>query len=91
MGDTNRRTGRFIDVFRLQNDKRSGQDSKLLGRWLITTLRHRFFKDKYQNVLQCVKPCVGPNAFGAEANIDLFNKRQQQFGEMPGLINMGAV
>ncbi len=91
MGDTNRRTGRFIDVFRLQNDKRGAQDSKLLGRWFITTLRHRFFKDKYQNVLQCVKPCVGPDAFSAEANIDLFNKRQQQFGEMPGLINMVGV
>ena len=61
IGDTYRRTGRFIDVFRKQHDKRGGQDSKLLGRWFITTLHHRFFKDKYQNVIQCVKPCIGPD------------------------------
>lgn len=78
IGSTHRKAGKFIDVFRL-NTKIKGElsksiggaaDSKLLGRWFVTTLRHRFFKDKYQNVIQCVKPCVGPDSF---AETDLIN------------------
>ena len=61
IGDTNRRSCTFIDVFRRnQNIRTVGNDAKLLGRWFVTTVRHRFFKDRYQNVLQCVKPCIGP-------------------------------
>ena len=61
IGDTNRRSCTFIDVFRRnQNIRTVGNDAKLLGRWFVTTVRHRFEKDRYQNVLQCVKPCIGP-------------------------------
>ena len=61
IGDTNRRSCTFIDVFRRnQNNQTVGNDAKLLGRWFVTTVRHRFEKDRYQNVLQCVKPCIGP-------------------------------
>ena len=71
MGATHRKAGRFIDIFKLSskvkakhsNSSVSSSDSKLLGRWYVTILRHRFFKDKYQNVVQCVKPCVGPDSW----------------------------
>tara|TARA_R100000742_G_C4275794_1_gene96484 strand:- start:34 stop:1641 length:1608 start_codon:yes stop_codon:yes gene_type:complete len=58
-GDTFRRPGRFIDVFKAGQEV-AVSDSKLLGKWFITSVHHRFFKDKYQNVIICVKPYVGP-------------------------------
>ena len=60
-GDTNRKPGKFIDVFKLDKTERK-VDTKLLGRWFVTKVRHRFFKDSYQNVLQGVKAYVGPVA-----------------------------
>jgi len=60
-GDTNRRPGKFIDVFKLENSDKK-VDRKLLGRWFLTKVRHRFFKDSYQNVLQGVKAYVGPTS-----------------------------
>jgi len=60
-GDTNRRPGKFIDVFK--KDKTNKKvDAKLLGRWFVTKVRHRFFKDSYQNVLQGVKAYIGPTS-----------------------------
>tara|TARA_R110002012_G_scaffold296957_1_gene494667 strand:+ start:699 stop:2312 length:1614 start_codon:yes stop_codon:yes gene_type:complete len=68
LGNTNRRPGTFMDIFNLHTNKISPGflDEKLLGRWFITSVRHRFFKDSYQTVLQCIKPYVGPEAEGAE-------------------------
>ena len=72
IGDTNRRSGTFIDVFRKGNNKKEEKselssagltDPKLLGRWLVCKVRHRFLKDKYQTVVQCVKSCIGPDDF----------------------------
>ena len=71
IGDTNRRAGTFIDVFRKGTSKKVKNpdlpagltDPKLLGRWLLCKVRHRFIKDKYQTVLQCVKSCIGPDDF----------------------------
>jgi len=65
IGDTNRKAGKFIDIFRLsedKSDKDSIADKKLLGRWFVTGVRHLFQQDKYYNVISCVKPCVGPDA-----------------------------
>ena len=70
-GDTERQPGRFIDVFKLNsgtpkgktisNDQRPApSDAKMLGRWLITKVHHRFFKDSYENVIQCAKTYIGP-------------------------------
>jgi hypothetical protein len=59
LGDTNRRPGKFIDVFK-QDRRIKKIDAKLLGRWFVTKVRHRFFRDSYQTVLQGVKACVGP-------------------------------
>tara|TARA_R110000824_G_scaffold58376_3_gene157843 strand:- start:126 stop:1538 length:1413 start_codon:yes stop_codon:yes gene_type:complete len=58
-GDTNRRPGKFIDVFKPDKIEKP-VDKKILGRWFLTKVRHRFFKDSYQNVLQGVKAYVGP-------------------------------
>jgi hypothetical protein len=63
-GDTFRRPGKFLDVFkpgqRQVNGREPVSDAKLLGKWFITSVHHRFFKDKYQNVIICIKPYVGP-------------------------------
>jgi hypothetical protein len=68
-GDTFRRPGRFIDVFKAGQEV-AVSDSKLLGKWFITSVHHRFFKDKYQNVIVCVKPYVGPENVGDDARLD---------------------
>ena len=59
-GDTARRPGRFLDIFKL-SDQEGSSDAKLLGKWFVTGVHHIFKKDKYQNVLMCIKPYVGPD------------------------------
>tara|TARA_A100001515_G_scaffold139062_1_gene133317 strand:- start:2335 stop:3930 length:1596 start_codon:yes stop_codon:yes gene_type:complete len=59
-GDTARRPGRFIDIFKL-SEQEGTSDAKLLGKWFITNVHHRFIKDKYQTVIICIKPYVGPD------------------------------
>ena len=58
LGDTRRRPGKFVDVVKFV-EREDRLDSKLLGRWFITNVHHRFFRTTYQTVLQCVKPYVG--------------------------------
>ena len=60
VGDSKREAGKFIDIFRTA--EQVGSDKKLLGRWLVTKTRHRFFGDRYQNYLECVKTYVGPDS-----------------------------
>ena len=70
-GNTNRRPGKFIDIFKLKGEESdtsssalsslSLADGKTLGRWFVTKVHHRFFKDSYENVIQCVKTYVGPD------------------------------
>ena len=67
-GETERQPGRFIDIFKLtekvdeKNEIRpSPSDTKMLGRWLITKVHHRFFKNSYENVVMCTKTYVGPD------------------------------
>jgi hypothetical protein len=60
IGDPGRATGTFIDVFKLKNDK-SKSDEKLLGRWLVTSVRHVKLLNTYRNEIYCVKTYVGPN------------------------------
>jgi len=61
IGDTYRKAGKFIDVFK-RNDVEEICDKKLLGRWFVTKVRHMFLKDKYYNILSCIKTCVGPDS-----------------------------
>ena len=74
-GDTARRPGRFIDIFKL-SDNEGSSDAKLLGKWFITSVHHIFRKDKYQNVIMCVKPYVGPDydMRGDDASLSLPNQ-----------------
>ena len=41
VGDTSRKPGRFIDIFKPSRDQAAGSDAKLLGRWFITSVHHR--------------------------------------------------
>lgn len=58
-GDTGRRAGFFIDLFKGKVDKNKA-DSKLLGRWLVTTVTHKKINNNYTNEISCVKTYVGP-------------------------------
>tara|TARA_R100000700_G_C3176715_1_gene151706 strand:+ start:1972 stop:3363 length:1392 start_codon:yes stop_codon:yes gene_type:complete len=59
IGDTARKAGKFIDIFKRNNDEEI-VDKKLLGRWFVTKVRHLFNRDRYYNVISCIKTCVGP-------------------------------
>ena len=61
IGDTIRKPGKFIDIFK-RNDRVDIVDDKLLGRWFVTKVRHTFQRDRYSNVISCIKTCVGPDA-----------------------------
>jgi hypothetical protein len=76
VGDTNRRPGRFVDVFKPSRDQTAGSDGKLLGRWFITSVHHRFLKDQYQTVLQCVKLYTAP----------VLDDRERDMSIDPGII-----
>ena len=61
IGDTARKAGKFIDIFK-RNNREDISDKKLLGRWFVTKVRHMFAKDKYYNVMSCIKTFVGPDS-----------------------------
>lgn len=58
-GDTGRKAGMFIDLFKGKDDNNKA-DSKLLGRWLVTTVTHKKVNNKYNNEISCVKTYAGP-------------------------------
>jgi hypothetical protein len=60
-GDTRRKSAKFIDIFKTK-DEIIKSDEKLLGRWLVTEVRHVFFADIYKNDLLCCKTYVGPQS-----------------------------
>tara|TARA_R110002051_G_C8741695_1_gene499174 strand:- start:118 stop:1581 length:1464 start_codon:yes stop_codon:yes gene_type:complete len=76
LGNTDRQPGEFMDVSVAREDKEkegvnpfSGDeikhrsDAKLLGKWFITKIRHEFTTakvDNYTNLIQCIKPHIGP-------------------------------
>lgn len=59
VGNTDRRSGTFIDIFSA-SDEPVKSDEKIIGRWFVTALRHRFFADLYTNEFLCCKTYVGP-------------------------------
>lgn len=59
LGDTSRKPGKFVDVVKFI-EQEDLIDKKLLGRWFVTNVHHRFFKTSYQTLIQCIKPYVGP-------------------------------
>ena len=61
IGASNRKTGKFIDIAKTNNNKIKS-DEKMLGRWFTTEIRHIFMGDTYTNELVCCKTYVGPNS-----------------------------
>ena len=49
-----------------------------------------YFKDRYENVIQCVKPCIGPGSH-FESDRKQLEKEQQRLGETADLMKMGRV
>lgn len=64
IGDTRRSAGKFIDIIKANDEVNKG-DAKLIGRWIVTELKHVFFGDLYFNEFSCTKTYVGP-----DSNID---------------------
>ena len=75
LGNVNRQPGEFIDVSAARAQKGDGEnpysgddinhrsDAKVFGTWFITKVRHEFSSskvDNYTNLLQCIKPHIGP-------------------------------
>ena len=79
IGDTNRKAGKFIDVFSAKKGEQI-VDQKLLGRWFVTKVRHMFNKDKYYNVLSCIKTCVGPRSNLKDKGMDMYEPGQRYSG-----------
>ena len=84
LGNVLREPGNAIDVAASRPHKEEGDnslggqvehrsDSKLLGTWFITKVRHEFTTakvDGYTNILQCIKPHIGPGGKEPEDCID---------------------
>lgn len=62
MGDTQRKAGKFIDIFTTSGSKPAKSDEKILGRWYVTEVRHIFSSNSYINEIYGVKTYVGPKA-----------------------------
>jgi hypothetical protein len=65
IGNTARSSNKFIDIVsakKLKDPSKSlKSDSKILGRWYITEVRHVFFADLYTNQIFATKTYIGPN------------------------------
>lgn len=68
LGDQFRQSGKFIDIYKTKKE-RLKSDEKLLGRWLVTEIKHVFFGDLYRNEFSCTKTYVGPTA-NIKDNVD---------------------
>jgi hypothetical protein len=65
IGNTNRESGKFIDIFStrgVNNDKALKSEEKILGRWYMTEIRHIFNGDLYTNQMFCTKTYIGPDS-----------------------------
>ena len=77
LGNVDRQPGEFIEVSstrpNIEDDAENPfggkevqhrSDAKLLGTWFVTKVRHEFHSakvDGYTNILQCIKPHIGPS------------------------------
>ena len=59
VGTLQRYSGNFLDIVKFGSDV-SKMDTKMLGRWFITSVRHNFLGDGYTNEFICSKTYVGP-------------------------------
>ena len=68
-GASSRDSGGFIDLIERNSqidEKDNNYEQKLLGRWFVTTVKHIFSGNLYQNELQCIKTYSGPNTIGTD-------------------------
>jgi len=62
LGAPYRRSGVFINIDKDQPENSverelfKNVDDKVLGQWLVVEIIHKFFEDKYFNVIKCIKP-----------------------------------
>lgn len=64
IGNSSRTSGKFIDVFsakKVETQDELESDSKTLGRWFVTEIRHIFLADLYTNEVYATKTYIGPN------------------------------
>jgi len=64
IGNTSRTSGKFIDIFsakKVETKDELESDSKILGRWFVTEVRHIFLADLYTNQIFATKTYIGPN------------------------------
>lgn len=59
VGSTFRKHGKFIDVVKT-SEIVSDSDRKILGRWFVTKINHKFLADTYTNDIYCCKTHIGP-------------------------------
>lgn len=62
IGSTRRESGKFVDIFSTRGNQDLKSDEKLLGRWYLTEIRHKFYMDLYTNELYCTKTYTGPES-----------------------------
>jgi hypothetical protein len=69
LGDLERVPGMFIDIFKLKNDANK-VDTKLMGRWFVTSVVHRKVKQVYTNEIICMKAYAGPTFTEQDGTIE---------------------
>lgn len=61
LGDVRRQSGKFIDIYKTKEQELKS-DEKILGRWFVTEIKHKFVGDLYANEILCTKTYVGPKS-----------------------------
>lgn len=69
IGDSLRTSGSFIDIYK-PKEQVLKSDEKLLGRWLVTEVRHIFAVDTYKNIIVSTKTYVGPTSNIKEEGVE---------------------
>lgn len=59
VGNSDRSAGEFVDIYSASKEQIKSEE-KILGRWLITSIRHIFFADLYTNEFMCCKTYFSP-------------------------------
>jgi len=97
LGDTARKPGIFLDIVKFSEEENK-LDGKLLGKWFVTNVHHKFIRSRYQNHITCIKPYIGPDIDrrGDDASLDpnlLEQQMRQPTGsglDLPGGGNYGS-
>lgn len=69
VGDISRSSGTFIDIYKLKDEKSLG-DSRILGTWFMTSVRHVKLLNTLRTEMYGVKTYAGPKFKDKDANVD---------------------